>query len=118
MHPIYVRMCGKWVNALPDALRSWASIVRDEAELDGNDAAAFAVPSSVVVLNLIQLLCEGSFDPNKNLLREQQGNSKSVQVLESLAALLNVLSKNCRYRLGLGLGLGLRWITLNPCCCV
>jgi len=47
---------------------------------------------------MLQLLCEGGFTLSKNIIREQIGNSKMVALLDSLAAFIGALSKNCRFR--------------------
>lgn len=51
------------------------------------------VPEDVIVLNLLQGICEGSYMGNRDQIREQTGNSKIVNILESLATLVGFLSR-------------------------
>lgn len=83
-------------------MKLWASKLDedDDFEIASLFEAMFVVPPSIVALNLLQLLCEGGCVQNKNILREQIGNTKIVSVLGSLASFLSVLSRNCRFAIG------------------
>ena len=51
------------------------------------------IPEDIIVLHLLQGICEGSYKDNRNQLREQTGNSKLVNLLEALASLVGILSR-------------------------
>ena len=94
-----------------DSLKLWASKVEDDFIPSLTTVTTYSSPSSslatalesvpqagIVALEILQLLCEGSGYNSigiKNIMREQTGNAKIVPLLESLAAFLGVLSKNC-----------------------
>ncbi len=63
------------------------------ANAANTNAANATIPEDVFVLNLLQGICEGSYMGNRDQIREQTGNSKIVNILESLATLVGVLSR-------------------------
>ena len=101
----------EFLRDMIDGLKLWASKVEDDfipfltpvttysSPLSSLSTALEAVPKTgVVALDILQLLCEGSgyhCIGIKNIIREQTGNARIVPLLESLAAFLGVLSKNC-----------------------
>eukprot|EP01036_Dinobryon_divergens_P025774 gene25774-34355_t len=101
----------EFLRDMIEGLKLWASKVEDDfipfltpvityaSPLSSLSTALEAVPKTgVAVLDILQLLCEGSgyhCIGIKNIIREQTGNAKIVPILESLAAFLGVLSKNC-----------------------
>jgi hypothetical protein len=51
------------------------------------------LPDQIVVLKLIQLMCEGNSQPNKNILRDQDGNTRFVNILGSIVEYIKMLSR-------------------------
>lgn len=50
-------------------------------------------PLASCMLKLLHSICDGSLMPTKNILREQEGNARYVNVLDSLASFLDLLSR-------------------------
>lgn len=65
---------------------------KDDTELD--NASSADLPEQCVVLKMISLLCEGNFMPNKNVLREQDGNMRFVNILGCLVEYMKVVSRS------------------------
>jgi hypothetical protein len=52
------------------------------------------IPDTVIVLKLIHSMCEGSFAGNKELFREQNKNTRFVNILDSLTAYVSTFARN------------------------
>jgi hypothetical protein len=51
----------------------------------------------VIILRFMQLMCEGHYLPNQDLLREQPSNSQQFNLLDDYVQFLNCLSRlHCR----------------------
>jgi hypothetical protein len=50
---------------------------------------------NLIVFFFLQLICEGEFAGNKNIVREQSKNSHVVPIFESLSSLIDYLSRHC-----------------------
>ena len=67
--------------------------VKESTESD-IDLMDLTIPDNVMIFKLLQLMCEGSFGKNQNMIRDQTANSAVVGVMDSMAAYLGVLSKS------------------------
>lgn len=55
------------------------------------------LPTDAIVLRCLQLMCEGHFLPNQDLMREQPNNSASINLLDDLVLFLQALDPiKCR----------------------
>lgn len=54
---------------------------------------AVELPDQIIVLKLIHLMCEGNYQDNKNMIREQDGNIRFVNILGSLVEYIKLLSR-------------------------
>ena len=52
-----------------------------------------ALPEALVFLKMTQLICDGNFVSTKLFLKEQEGNSRFVNVLDTIATFADVLSR-------------------------
>ena len=50
-------------------------------------------PEDILVIRMLQLLCEGHFGPNQDILRDQPKNVLSINLLDDFATYFNVLSR-------------------------
>lgn len=69
------------------AWHNWNGITKLE---EGQDPD---LPEIILVIRFMQLMCEGHFLPNQDLLREQPHNRQSINLLDDYAAYLNCLSR-------------------------
>jgi hypothetical protein len=51
------------------------------------------LPEEVVVVRFMQLMCEGHYKNNQNIMREQPNNRTSVNLLDDLVVYLNTVSR-------------------------
>lgn len=68
--------------------------IKEATENESEFIMDLTIPDNIIIFKLIQLMCEGSFSKNQNIIREQTGNSTLVSVLDSMASFLGVLSKS------------------------
>lgn len=61
------------------------------AECDYSDRVV--MPDQIVVLKLFQLMCEGNYQPNKNILHDQDGNTRFINILGSIVEYIKLLSR-------------------------
>jgi hypothetical protein len=86
-----------------------------------NDKSSITrIPEDILVLYLLQGICEGSFLPIRNQLREQVGNAKVVNLLEILSSYLSLLSLNiasslCNIYLAITLLKTIQRLVQGPC---
>jgi inositol 1,4,5-triphosphate receptor type 3 len=52
------------------------------------------LPEEIIVLRFLQLMCEGHYCPNQDILREQPDNEQSVNLLDDFVSFLNTLSRS------------------------
>ena len=64
-----------------------------ESKADTDSDEDVILPDQVIILKLIQLMCEGNFQPNKNILREQDGNTRFVNILGTITEYIKLLSR-------------------------
>lgn len=76
---------------LIENLKSW-SIRENEAQLS-NAKLRVQAPEDIMSLYLIQFLCVGNALPNREQFREQGNNSRAINLLESLASYVGILSR-------------------------
>jgi inositol 1,4,5-triphosphate receptor type 3 len=50
-------------------------------------------PADIIVIRMLQLLCEGHFLPNQDILRDQPHNTASINLMDDFATYFNVLSR-------------------------
>jgi hypothetical protein len=60
-------------------------ILKDDQEVD--------LPEDIILVRFLQLLCEGHYQPNQDIMREQPSNSISINLLDDYVAYLNCLSR-------------------------
>ena len=70
-----------------------ADLCRDAAGNDEERVGSTTLPESAVVLKFIHSVCEGGHIGNKNLMREQAGNARWVNVLDAISAYADLLSR-------------------------
>ena len=51
------------------------------------------LPQEILVIRFMQLMCEGHFGPNQDILREQPTNETSINLLDDYISYLNLLSR-------------------------
>jgi len=65
-----------------------------ESNNDKNDdAERIEMPDTVIVLKALHSICEGGFLRNKDLIREQNGNSRWVNLLDYLGSYADLMSR-------------------------
>ena len=69
------------------AWHNWNQIIILE---EGQDPSP---PAELLLLRFLQLMCEGHYLPNQDIMREQPNNSVSCNVLEDFANYINCLSR-------------------------
>lgn len=69
------------------AWHKWNEVVILE---DGEDPD---LPEDVVIVRFMQLMCEGHYGANQDIMREQPNNSVSINLLDDLVQFLNCLSR-------------------------
>ena len=69
------------------AWHKWNEVVILE---DGQDPD---LPEDVVIVRFMQLMCEGHYGANQDIMREQPNNSVSINLLDDLVQFLNCLSR-------------------------
>ena len=79
-------------ETVKDLIESLILAAKKELELD-EDFLHAKLQKEIIVLKLLSLMCEGDYKPNKNLLREQEGNTRPVNILEALANYVEPLSR-------------------------
>ena len=62
-------------------------------EVEGDEDNYEQLNSEVIVLQLIALMCEGNFEANKNLCRQQESNARPVNLLDCLVNYIEPLSR-------------------------
>lgn len=68
-------------------------VIEDEPDEDEDPET----PDNRIVLRFIQLMCEGHFEPNQDIIRDQKNNRTSINLLDTMSLFLNTLSKKpCR----------------------
>jgi hypothetical protein len=69
------------------AWHKWHDIIvlEEDAELD--------LPEDIVIVRFLQLMCEGHFQPNQDILREQPSNEASINLLDDFVGYLNCVSR-------------------------
>lgn len=69
----------------------------DSEEVDEEDEEELQVdvvlPSQVLILELLQMLCEGDYHPLKSLMQAQERNSEQVNLISRLAVIIDMLSR-------------------------
>ena len=65
----------------------WADVVTLKAGQDPD------LPEEIIIIRFLQLMCEGHFHPNQDLMREQATNSVSINLLDDFIMHLNALSR-------------------------
>ena len=80
------------IKDLIEQLQVWC---QRETELlhDAEVTQSAYLPPEVYVLQLIYAMCDGNFLPNKHIMRNQEGNSRFVNILDSLTGFIDLLSK-------------------------
>lgn len=51
------------------------------------------LPDTFLVIRFLQLLCEGHYRNNQNIMREQPNNPLNINILDDLVSYLNCLSR-------------------------
>ena len=51
------------------------------------------LPDSIITVRFIQLMCEGHFKPNQDIMREQEGKRVSINLLDDMVAYMVALSR-------------------------
>jgi hypothetical protein len=88
-------------------LRSWCQREDENFDLDrvigstspttgvanGNLPVTNTAPEAIYSLSLITHMTLGNYQPNKLILREQEGNSRHVNILDHLSGLVDLLSR-------------------------
>eukprot|EP01033_Poteriospumella_lacustris_P003231 gene3231-2378_t len=77
---------------LIENMKSWS--VRENEVAAGHAKQKMDTPEDIMVLYLIQYLCLGHALPNREQFRDQIGNPRSVNLLESLASYVGILSRS------------------------
>jgi len=55
------------------------------------------LPSEIILVRMLQLMCEGHYKPNQDILREQVNNRVTVNLLDDFTQYLQILDQNkCR----------------------
>lgn len=76
------------------------------------------IPADIIVVRFLQLMCEGHYLPNQDLLREQRWNSQSFNLLDDLVNYLNCLTRYpCRTSTcaGIRVGATILEVIQGPC---
>jgi hypothetical protein len=60
-------------------------ILKEDQEVD--------LPEDIILVRFLQLLCEGHYQPNQDIMREQPTNTHSINLLDDYVAYLNCLSR-------------------------
>jgi hypothetical protein len=77
-----------------DQLMLWCQRVSESSSSGAGDPQTSAdFPDVSVLFHLIRGMCAGGFVENKNILREQHGNSRIVNLLDSFSAHLDLVSR-------------------------
>lgn len=77
---------------LIENMKSWS--IRENEVAAGHAKQKMDTPEDIMVLYLIQYLCLGHALPNREQFRDQIGNPRSVNLLESLASYVGILSRS------------------------
>jgi len=51
------------------------------------------VPENIIVLRFLQLMSEGHYEPNQDVVRDQPNNLRSINLLDDFVGLLNICSQ-------------------------
>lgn len=70
----------------------WCQRDAESQSTSGSDGNC-VLPDQIVIMKLIQLLCEGNYQANKNMMREQEGNVRFVNILGSIVEYIKLLSR-------------------------
>ena len=65
----------------------WGDIITLDDDTDPS------LPEDVIVVRFLQLMCEGHYKPNQDLLRDQTTNSASINLLDDFIMYLNAISR-------------------------
>jgi hypothetical protein len=60
---------------------------------EGGEKSEVELPEEIVIVRFLQLMCEGHYQPNQDILREQPANTLSVNLLDDFVAYLNCVSR-------------------------
>jgi hypothetical protein len=71
----------------------WCQRVSETSSMLRDDADANERPEASVLLELTRWMCAGGFIDNKNIFREQHGNSRIVNLLDHFSAYLDLISR-------------------------
>lgn len=86
------------IKDMVESLKSWSGKENEinSQQVVGNNmqGAASSIPEDIIVLNLLQVFCDGAYMNNRDQIRDQVGNSKIVNILESLASYVGILSRS------------------------
>jgi hypothetical protein len=63
------------------AWHDWKKISSKGKEIDSND-----LPEDIIAIRFMQLMCEGHFGPNQDIMREQPEKPQSVNLLDDLVS--------------------------------
>jgi hypothetical protein len=95
------------IRDLFEHLRSWSQREDENFDLDPTPSVAVptltantstlptnnSVPDAIYSLSLITHMTLGNYEPNKLILREQEGNNRHVNILDHLSGLVDLLSR-------------------------
>ena len=70
-----------------EAWHLWRDVIILE---DGEDVD---LPESIIIVRFLQLMCEGHYQANQDIMREQPFNTSSVNLLDDFVSYLNCLSR-------------------------
>lgn len=51
------------------------------------------LPNDIIIVRFLQLMCEGHYQPNQDIMREQPMNTSSINLLDDFVSYLNCLSR-------------------------
>eukprot|EP01034_Spumella_vulgaris_P027014 gene27014-33674_t len=60
---------------------------------DAEEGVELKTPESILIVRFLQLMCEGHYLPNQDIMREQPNNHVSYNLLDSYVSYLNCLSR-------------------------
>ena len=85
---MFFKQCCLTIKKLQE-FQEWHGVVALE---EGQEPGDF-VPEYIIIIRFLQLLCEGHFAPNQDIMRDQPFNKVSHCILDELVNYLNCLSR-------------------------
>ena len=86
-------VAARWAAAAKAAAWPVVAVQEVVAQVEGDEDADPVTPSNIRVLRFLQLMSEGHFEKNQDLMRVQPGTGKPINLLNEFVDLLNSLSK-------------------------